>query len=390
MAAGEYWRLFTVTLVHGSPEPGFFAPSLAHLGFNMYALYLVGPIVERWYGGARFLLFYLLCAAGGSIASFVFGGDAPSVGASGAIFGLFGLLLSANWFHHPVDRQSRMLVQQLGFLVLINILFGFAIPNIDNAAHIGGLITGLWIGALWAPNRVEVRSYWQRARDLDAGRRAALALVIDPGDRRGGYRGPRRAADRRTALRVGSRGHTARCSQRCSGHYHGHRRLTTQGARRCWTHAWNSRPSTASSRRPTARWPLEPDDVVGSWRAASERADRLVKAVVVGPISSGRGVASVRREMLDLVDAGCRWIEVHEPAAIEIAAAIPPLVGVRRCARRFGDLGTDVHLTMAISGGSRSLGIDAVLAGAYASLAVDLIDGPDNWRLAVAVPTGVA
>ena len=50
VAAGEYWRLFTVTLLHGSPEPGFFAPSLVHLFFNMYALYLAGPIVERWYG----------------------------------------------------------------------------------------------------------------------------------------------------------------------------------------------------------------------------------------------------------------------------------------------------------------------------------------------------
>jgi hypothetical protein len=138
-------------------------------------------------------------------------------------------------------------------------------------------------------------------------------------------------------------------------------------------------------------WPLEPGDVVGSWRAASERADRLVKAVVVGPISSGRGVAPVRREMLDLVDAGCRWIEVQEPAAIEIATASD-----RERSSRFADahvaltrdLGSDVHLTMAISGGSAdSLGIDAVLAGAYSSLAVDLIDGPDNWRLAVAVPT---
>ena len=178
VAAGEYWRLLTVTLVHGSPEPGFFIASLGHLFFNMYALYLAGPIVERWYGPARFLLFYVLCAAGGSIASFVFGGEAPSVGASGAIFGLFGLLLAANRFHRPVDRQSRMLVQQLGFLVIVNILFGFAIPNIDNAAHIGGLLTGLWIGALWAPTRVDVSSYWQRVRELDATRRASLALIV--------------------------------------------------------------------------------------------------------------------------------------------------------------------------------------------------------------------
>ena len=117
---GEYWRLFTVTLLHGS---------LLHLFFNMYALYLAGPIVERWYGSVRFLLFYLACAAAGSVSSFVFGGDVPSVGASGAIFGLFGVLLAAGRVHHPVDRQSRALVGQLGMLILINIAFGFAVTR---------------------------------------------------------------------------------------------------------------------------------------------------------------------------------------------------------------------------------------------------------------------
>ena len=86
VAAGEYWRLWTVTLVHGS---------LLHLFFNMYALYLAGPIVERWYGPRCILVFYLACAAAGSIGSFVFGGDARRSGASGAVFGLFGLLLTA-------------------------------------------------------------------------------------------------------------------------------------------------------------------------------------------------------------------------------------------------------------------------------------------------------
>ena len=178
VARGEFWRLWTVTLVHGSPEPGFFLASFGHLFFNMYALYLTGPIVERWYGPARFLLFYILCAAGGSIASFTFGGEAPSVGASGAIFGLFGLLFAANRFHHPVDRSSRMLVQQLGFLVIVNILFGLAIPNIDNAAHIGGLVTGLWIGTLWPPTRVEtIASLWQRTREAVA-RRARVPIFV--------------------------------------------------------------------------------------------------------------------------------------------------------------------------------------------------------------------
>jgi membrane associated rhomboid family serine protease len=179
VAAGEYWRLWTVTLLHGSPGAGFFFPSLAHLFFNMYALYLAGPIVERWYGGLRFLVFYLACAAGGSVASFVFGGPEPSVGASGAIFGLFGLLFAANSVHHPVDRQSRMLVRQVGMLVVVNILFGFAIPNIDNAAHIGGLVTGLWLGAMLPPTRVQTSSsLWQRMHETALGQLAQLPWAI--------------------------------------------------------------------------------------------------------------------------------------------------------------------------------------------------------------------
>ena len=97
VAAGEYWRLWTVTLVHGD---------LLHLFFNMYALFLAGPVVERWYGSILFVVFYLLCAAAGSVASFLFGGSEFAVGASGAIFGLFGILLAAGRAHRP-DRSGE-------------------------------------------------------------------------------------------------------------------------------------------------------------------------------------------------------------------------------------------------------------------------------------------
>lgn len=150
VAAGEYWRLWSVTLLHGD---------LLHLLFNMYALWLCGPIVERWYGRARFVAFYLACAAAGSAASFAMGGDAPAVGASGAIFGFFGILLAAGRLHHPADRSSRALVGQLGMLILINLVFGFASGgSIDNAAHIGGLVAGLWLGALLVPGGVPTLS----------------------------------------------------------------------------------------------------------------------------------------------------------------------------------------------------------------------------------------
>jgi membrane associated rhomboid family serine protease len=155
VAHGELWRLWSVTLLHAD---------LLHLGFNMYALYLGGTIVERWYGWFRFLLFYLASAAAGSTASFVFGGDVASVGASGAIFGLFGILLSAARIHHPVDRQSRGIVNQLVFLIVVNIAFGFmSAGQIDNAAHLGGLVAGLWLGALIPPTGVPtLSSLWRR------------------------------------------------------------------------------------------------------------------------------------------------------------------------------------------------------------------------------------
>jgi membrane associated rhomboid family serine protease len=173
VAAGEYWRLWSVTLLHGD---------LLHLAFNMYALWLAGTIVERWYGSIRFGAFYLACAAAGSTASFVFGGDVPSVGASGAIFGLFGILLAAGRVHHPVDRQSRAIMSQLLVLVLINIVFGFASGGgIDNAAHLGGLAAGLWLGALIPPTGVPtLSSLWQRpdASRMGAGTASAPGYVV--------------------------------------------------------------------------------------------------------------------------------------------------------------------------------------------------------------------
>ena len=170
VAAGEYWRLWTVTLLHGD---------FLHLAFNMYALWLAGTIVERWYGSIRFGAFYLACAAAGSTASFVFGGDAPSVGASGAVFGLFGILLAAGRLHHPVDRQSRGVVSQLMFLVILNIVLGFASGgSIDNAAHLGGLAAGLWLGALIPPTGVPtMSSLWHKPGET----RAAVGRATAPG-----------------------------------------------------------------------------------------------------------------------------------------------------------------------------------------------------------------
>jgi len=133
-----------------------------------------------------------------------------------------------------------------------------------------------------------------------------------------------------------------------------------------------------------------PEDPLATWRAATAlEPDRLIKGVVVGPLSVAADAAVVRAQLLDLAEAGCQWIEIHEPAAT--------LIDDEAGRSRFGeahraltaDLG-GVHLSLAIIGGSAdALGIDAALAGNYASLAVDLIDGPDNWRLVAAAPPTV-
>jgi hypothetical protein len=101
------------------------------------------------------------------VASFVFGSDVPSVGASGAVFGLFGVLLAASRAHHPVlDREGRSLVGRIGMLIAINLVFGFSVRNVDNAGHIGGLLAGLWLGFLIVPGRVTtMRSLWQMPSD---------------------------------------------------------------------------------------------------------------------------------------------------------------------------------------------------------------------------------
>lgn len=165
VAAGEYWRLFTVALLHFPFQEGaVFA--LIHLGFNMYALFLVGPIVEQLYGTRTYGLMYLLATASGSVGTFLLGSGAPGVGASGAIFGLFGVLFAASRAHRPaVDRRSQAMIGQVGGIIVFNLLLGFGLGGgiIDNFAHLGGLAAGLWLGFILPPSRIRtLASMWQQ------------------------------------------------------------------------------------------------------------------------------------------------------------------------------------------------------------------------------------
>jgi membrane associated rhomboid family serine protease len=141
VAAGEWWRIFTVVLLHGS---------ITHLLFNMWALWVLGPQVERGVGTWPFVSLYLAAAAVGGMFAYYFGGPNDfGVGASGAIFGLFGIWLS--WaLHRRSTTYGRAVLNQLGFLLLINAAMPFIFPGISWQAHLGGLIAGLVIGEIWA------------------------------------------------------------------------------------------------------------------------------------------------------------------------------------------------------------------------------------------------
>lgn len=134
IASGEWWRLFTSTLLHGS---------VLHLLFNMYALYWLGPQLERSLGHVRFAALYVLSALGGSVASYWFSDlNTVSVGASGAIFGLITATI-------VIGREMRTDVSQLIVLLGINVVIGFLQPGIDWRAHFGGAVTGAAIAFIY-------------------------------------------------------------------------------------------------------------------------------------------------------------------------------------------------------------------------------------------------
>lgn len=122
------------------------------------------------------------------------------------------------------------------------------------------------------------------------------------------------------------------------------------------------------------------------WRATVARTDRITKQAVTGPFSRGVGPSIVRNELLALAGAGCPYIEVHEPAA----TGISEVAGSGAFAAAHDGLldGLDgVHVSLVVTGGNADrAGTETLLTASFASLAVDLIDGPDNWRLVTATP----
>jgi membrane associated rhomboid family serine protease len=143
IAAGEWWRLLTPVLVHGS---------LVHLAVNMLAFSNIGPTVENLYGRVQLLAILLVGTVGATLASVRFN-EAPSVGASGGLFALVGALLifGVRYRDALAPPVRNRLVRGMFWVVAVNLAIGFTATFIDNAAHIGGLLTGAALGALLPP-----------------------------------------------------------------------------------------------------------------------------------------------------------------------------------------------------------------------------------------------
>ena len=157
---GQWWRLGSALFLHFG---------LLHLAMNMLALWDGGRLVERMYGHVRFVAIYFVAGLVGNVASLVAqGSGAVSGGASGAIFGVYGALIAYVWAHrgriHAAD--FRWLFWGALIFTALAVGFGFVVPGIDNAAHLGGLLTGTLTGAALIP--------WRHR----AAAAAALALTV--------------------------------------------------------------------------------------------------------------------------------------------------------------------------------------------------------------------
>jgi len=136
IANGELWRLVSHAYLHGG---------IIHLAFNGMALWSIGPQLERLLGSLRFFVLYIVSAIAGCIVGMlVHSPVVPLVGGSGALFGMMGAMVAMNTRHgrSPLDFLEYEGPRQLISMIVANLILGFLIPNVSNAAHVGGLVGG--------------------------------------------------------------------------------------------------------------------------------------------------------------------------------------------------------------------------------------------------------
>ncbi|MGI8333542.1 rhomboid family intramembrane serine protease [Actinomadura scrupuli] len=141
VADGEWYRLITGAFLHSPPNGG--SLGISHILFNMWALWAVGPQLEHLLGRTRFAVLYLLAALGGNVLCYLLAPDVLGVGASGAIYGLFGAFF-------VVLKRLRADPKGIVILLAINLVITFWVPGISWQAHIGGLVTGAVVALAYA------------------------------------------------------------------------------------------------------------------------------------------------------------------------------------------------------------------------------------------------
>jgi membrane associated rhomboid family serine protease len=159
--AAEPWRMLTSAFLHSMTSP-------LHVLFNMFSLYIFGPIIENAVGRARFLVLYLLAAFGGSVAVLLLNPDVVVVGASGAIFGLLGAFF-------VIQRRLGGNSTQLVVVIGLNLAIGFIVPGVAWQAHLGGLLVGAGVAAIYLATRRRQQKSVQVA--AVAGLAAALVAI---------------------------------------------------------------------------------------------------------------------------------------------------------------------------------------------------------------------
>jgi membrane associated rhomboid family serine protease len=172
VASGQWYRLISSAFT--APGTSFSGLGLMDIAFNMYALYIVGPELERLLGHARYLSVYLLSAVGGAVVYYYLVPYGVAAGASGAVFGLFGA-----WF--VVARRLRLDSRGIVALIVINLVFSFIVPRIAWQDHLGGLATGALITAAYAYAPRGSRQAYHLAATLAVAAALAIAVLIRNG-----------------------------------------------------------------------------------------------------------------------------------------------------------------------------------------------------------------
>jgi rhomboid protease GluP len=141
---GEWWRLFTAMFLHGG---------MTHILMNMFSLYLIGRAMEMYFDTKSYLLIYLFSGLLGGLASLYMHPNSVGIGASGAIFGVFGALAGFFMAHrNKIEAHSKAFMKDFTILLGINLVLGLSIPSIDVSAHIGGLLVGMAGGYVISKN----------------------------------------------------------------------------------------------------------------------------------------------------------------------------------------------------------------------------------------------